>query len=247
MTSSTPASPAVRRFRFRLGPTLTTLVGVLVLVGLGTWQLQRLAWKENLIRVAEAGLAAPAIDLPAGADLAGLEFRHVTARGMYLHDAAVGFGLAAVGGLPGGRLLTPMRLEDGRVILVDRGWLPEPLLPPRTPAEMQPAGPVSINGVARWRGGLAPGWMAPANEPDKRRWFTWDIPAMEQTLGLALVPLTIVLERPDGSADLPKTEAVTIDLPNNHFGYALTWYGLAVALAAIYVLSSFSKPDAPQP
>ena len=245
--SSTPASPQARRFRFRLWPTLTTLLGVAVMVGLGTWQLQRLAWKENLIRDAEAGLAAPAIDLPGGADLAALEFRHVAARGTYLHDAAVGFGLSAVGGVPGGRLLTPMRLEDGRVILVDRGWLPEPLLPPRTPAELLPAGPVSVDGIARWRGGLKPGFMAPDNEPAKRRWFTWDIPAMEQTLGLGLVPVVIVLEHSEGPADLPKTEAVTIDFPNDHFGYALTWYGLAVALVAIYVLSSVSKPDAPQP
>ena len=241
--SSTLADREGRRFRFRLWPTVMTGLGVALMIGLGTWQLERLAWKTELIRTAEAGLAAPPIDLPPGADLAALEFRHVAARGTYLHDAAIGLGLTAVGGEPGGRLVTPLRLDDGRVVLVDRGWLPEPLLPPRTPAALQPAGTVSIDGIARWRGNQTAGWMAPANEPEKRRWFSWDYPALRQALGLDLVPVELVLEHGDGTADLPKAQPVTIDLPNDHLGYAITWYGLAVVLLVIYIMSSLSKPE----
>lgn len=224
-----------------------TGLGLALMLGLGTWQVERLAWKTNLIRHAEAGLAAPAIDLPAGVDLASLDFRHVAARGTYIHDAAVAFGLSAIGGEPGGRLITPMRLDDGRIVLVDRGWLPEPLLPPRTPAELQPKGVVDIDGIARWRGSGSAGWMVPSNEPEKRRWFSWDIQAMQQALGLDILPVEIVLEHSEGPADLPKAQPVTIDLPNDHLGYAITWYGLAVVLLVIYIMSSLSKPEAAEP
>lgn len=245
--SLTLAEAVPRHFRFRLWPTVMTVLGLALMLGLGTWQVERLAWKTDLIRHAEAGLAASAIDLPASADLASLDFRHVAARGTYIHAAAMAFGLSAVGGEPGGRLVVPMRLEDGRVVLVDRGWLPEPLLPPRTPAELQPEGVVGIDGIARWRGSGSAGWMVPSNEPEKRRWFSWDIPAMQQALGLDILPVEIVLEHTEGPADLPKAQPVTIDLPNDHLGYAITWYGLAVVLLVIYIMSSLSKPEAAEP
>ncbi|HEX6016069.1 MAG TPA: SURF1 family protein [Geminicoccaceae bacterium] len=250
--TATPANAAGRlhrrRFRFRLWPTLAALLGAAVLPGLGTWQLQRLAWKTDLIVRAEAGLAAPLVALPtAGADLEALDFRHVTARGVYLHDAAFAFGLSASGGEPGGRLVTPLRLDDGRVVLVDRGWLPEDLLPPNVPEALRPSGQVTLEGVARWRGGggRERGWMVPDDQPDRRRWFSWDIPAMERALGVPLLPVTLALERSKGPIGLPQAQRMAVDFHNNHLGYALTWYGLAAGLLVIFVLSSSAKPDEP--
>jgi surfeit locus 1 family protein len=249
--TATPADAAgrPRRFRFRLWPTAAAFLGVAVLLGLGTWQVQRLVWKTDLITHAEAGLAAPPVALPAaGSDLAALDFRHVTARGAYLHDAAFAFGLSASGGAPGGRLITPLRLDDGRVVLVDRGWLPEALLPPNVSEGLRPSGQVTIEGVARWRGGgLGRGWMVPADQPGRRRWFGWDIPAMERALGMPLLPVVLVLESSEGPAGLPQAQRVAVDFRNNHLGYALTWYGLAVALLVIFVLSSSAKPGEPAP
>jgi surfeit locus 1 family protein len=235
------------RRRFRLWPTLAVLPAVAVLLGLGTWQVQRLAWKTDLIGRAEAGLAAPPAALPAaGTDLAALDFRRVTAQGAYLHDSAFAFGLSASGGEPGGRLVTPLRLDDGRVLLVDRGWLPEDLLPPDVPQGLRPSGQVTLEGVARWRGGgLDRGWMTPADQPDRRRWFSWDIAAMEQASGMPLLPVVLVLERPEGRASLPEARRVAVDFRNNHLGYALTWYGLAAALLVMFVLFSSAKPGEP--
>ena len=113
--SSTPADVA-RRFRLRFWPTLATLVGLAVLAALGTWQLQRLAWKQDLIDRAEAQLAAAAAPVPAG-PLDGLDFRRLSAQGTYLHGAAFAFGLTAVAGEPGARLVTPLRLQDDAPIL----------------------------------------------------------------------------------------------------------------------------------
>jgi surfeit locus 1 family protein len=229
-----------------LWPTLATLAALIVLLCLGTWQLQRMAWKQDLIARAEAQLAAPALPLPPG-DLSGLDFRRVAVLGSYRHDLAVAFGFSAEGGRPGGRLITPLRLDDGRVILVDRGWMPEGLLPPDMPAGLEPEGPVALEGIARWRGDYARGWMSPADTPHLRRWYNWDLPAMSAAAGLPLEPLVLVLERSEGPEGLPMAERVSLDFPNDHLSYAFTWYGLALVLLVIYILFSFTKPGVRQP
>ena len=243
--SSTPAD-ADRVFRPRLWPTLATLAALIVLLCLGTWQLQRMAWKQDLIAHAEAQLAAPALPLPPG-DLSGLDFRRVAVLGSYRHDLAFAFGFSAEGGRPGGRLITPFILDDERVILVDRGWIPEDLLPPDMPAGLEPQGRLALEGIARWRGDYARGWMSPADTPDLRRWYNWDLPAMSAAAGLPLEPLVLVLERSEGPEGLPKAERVSLDFPNDHLSYAVTWYGLALVLLVIYILFSSTKPGVRQP
>jgi surfeit locus 1 family protein len=218
----------------------------MVLLYLGTWQLHRMAWKHELIAHAQAQLAAPAQPLPANG-LSGLDHRRVAAQGVYLHDAAFAFGFSAKGGRPGGHLITPLRLADGRIILVDRGWLPEDLLPPNVPTGLQPGAIVALEGVARWRGDATRGWMTPDDTPSQRRWYGWDIPAMGDTLGEAIEPLVLVLEHYEGPSGLPKAERVSIDFPNDHLNYALTWYGLALVLLVIYILFSVTKPHGRQP
>lgn len=234
-------SPAGRRFRLRFWPTIITMAGLLLLLGLGTWQAQRLAWKTGLIAQVEARLAEPPVPLPEpGADLSSFDFRRVEVRGTYRHDAAFAFGLQASGNEPGARLITPLRLDDGRVLLVDRGWLPEPLLPPNVPDGLQPEDTVARTGVLRLRGEVAASWLTPTSQPDRRRWFAWDMPALENALGMSLLPAVLVLERSEGSAGLPRTGPVRVELRNDHLGYALTWYGLAVGLLVIYLLFSFT-------
>ncbi|MDP9145777.1 MAG: SURF1 family protein [Actinomycetota bacterium] len=217
-----------------------------MLVGLGTWQLKRLGWKQELIGHAQAQLAEAALPLPADG-LAALDYRRVSASGSYLHNLAFAYGFFAEHGRPGGRLVTPFQSTEGRVILVDRGWLPEELLPPNLPAGLEPGGTVTVEGVARWRGATERPWMAPANTPQERRWFTWDVPAMGQALGRPIEPLELILERSQGPAGLPRAEPVTVDFPNDHLSYALTWYGLAVVLVVVYIMFSLTKPRAAQP
>jgi surfeit locus 1 family protein len=243
--SSTPAD-AGRVFRPRLWPTIATLAGLAVLLSLGTWQLQRMGWKRDLIAHAETQLAAAPTPLPAG-DLAGLDYRRVSAVGHYLHDRAFAFGFSAENGRPGGRLITPFALADGRVILVDRGWMPEDLLPPNVPPGLEPAGTVALAGIGRWRGDVRRGWLSPDDTPDLRRWYTWDVPGMARAVALSLESLELILERSEGAAGLPKAEPVTVAFPNDHLSYAFTWYGLALVLLAVYILFSSTKPGVRQP
>ena len=243
MNSAAAEGPRRQRFRLRFWPTLITLVGTAVLVGLGTWQLQRLGWKEGLIAAAQARLGQPprALTADLAPDLA--DYRHVTARGHYLHDRAFAFGLAANGNEPGAVLVTPFALQDGRVILVERGWLPETLLPPRVPAGLEPAGERAITGVTRWRPQPARNFVTPADEPQRRRWFAWDVPAMAAATGLPLLPVVLTLDASDGPAGLPKPDPVTPEFRNDHLGYAITWFTLAAGLVGVYLLSSLQRED----
>ncbi|MGE3290593.1 MAG: SURF1 family protein [Geminicoccaceae bacterium] len=238
--SSTPAE-AGRAFRPRLWPTVATLAGLALLLSLGTWQLQRLEWKRGLIGHAQAQLAAAPLPLPE-TGLETLDFRRVSLKGTYLHDAAFAFGFTAEDGAPGSRLITPFRLDDGRVVLVDRGWLPTDLLPPHVPAGLQIPGTITLEGIGRWRGSWHRTWFTPDDSPAQRRWYGWDIPAMAEATGLPLEPLEVVLERSEGPAGLPQAEPVSVDLPNDHLGYAITWYSLALILVVIYVLFSTNRP-----
>jgi surfeit locus 1 family protein len=239
----TAAAAGGRRFRPRPWPTLLTLAALAVLLALGTWQLCRLAWKEDLIARAEAGLKAPAAPLPPGPldDPAALDFRRVAARGAYLHDAAFAFGLTARAGEAGARLVTPLALADGRTLLVDRGWLPSALLPPAVPDGLEPAGEVVVEGVARDRSGGGRGPFQPADDPAGRRWYAWDLPAMAAAVGRPLLPVVLVAQPGPGGGPLPHAEPVVVDYSRNHLGYALTWYGIAAGLVAVYLAFSLQK------
>src|SRR3954452_3116036 len=113
-------SATLGRFRPQLVPTLTAVVGIVVLVLLGNWQLRRLAWKEDLIATTQARITAPAVPVPSdpAADYAALDYRHVTARGRFLGDRAFGFGFGARDGKGGAELVVPLQLDDGRTLLV---------------------------------------------------------------------------------------------------------------------------------
>ena len=242
-------SVAPARFSPRLVPTLTALVGIVVLVLLGNWQLRRLAWKEDLIATTQARINAPVVPVPADpdADYAALDYRHVTARGRYLGDRAFGFGFSAREDRGGGELVVPLRLDDGRTLLVDRGWVPSAMLPPATPPELEQQGEVEVAGVARYRGDYQRPFFQPADDPSRRRWFGWDLPTMAQAVGQPLLPIVLVAQGRPGDPPLPQPEPVSVDFPNDHLQYALTWYGLAAALAVVYLVSSFRKPDGALP
>ena len=196
--SSTPAD-AGRAFRPRLWPTLATAGRAGRSAGVGHLAAAAHGLEARSHRPRRGAAGRTGASSAGGRPVRpGLSAR--LGLGTYLHDLAFAFGFSAEGGRPGGRLITPFRLTDGRTILVDRGWIPEDLLPPNLPAGLQPAGTVGLEGIARWRGDAKRAWMAPDDTPASRRWYNWDIPAMAAALGLTIEPLEIVLERSEGSA-----------------------------------------------
>ena len=219
---------------------VTVLLAMLVLLGLGTWQMQRLAWKEALIAGREASLAQPPSTLPGDfaskGDAEAFEFRAVMAKGVFRHDLEQLFGAIARANVLGHHLLTPLVRDDGAAVLIDRGWVPADRVDPAKRPEGQLEGEVTIRGIARYRGEDQPGMFTPDNDPAKGQWYSYDLEAMALALGLDLLPVVIEADDAENPGGLPIGGRTRITLSNNHLHYALTWYGLAVALAGVYIL-----------
>jgi surfeit locus 1 family protein len=229
-------------FRPRLWPTLAALGALAVLLALGTWQVERLRWKEALIAEREAQLAAPPAPLPPGAeDWRAWDFRRVTVAGEFAHDREQLFGVAAIDGRVGHQVLTPLVRADGPAILVDRGWVPADQAHPAARREGQLEGRVEITGIARYRGSDRAGWFTPDNQPEQRLWYSYDLPALEAALGLELLPVVVEADATPNPGGLPLGGRTRLVLPNNHLQYAITWYGLAAGLLAIYLAFSLER------
>jgi surfeit locus 1 family protein len=237
----TPDAGALR-FRPRPWPTLAALGALAVLLALGTWQVERLHWKQALIAEREAQLAAPPEPLPAETDdWRAWDFRRVTVAGDFDHDREQLFGVAAVDGRVGHHVLTPLIRADGPPVLVDRGWVPADQAHPAARRQGQLEGQVEITGIARYRGDGRPGWFTPDNEPEQRLWYSYDLPALEAAVGLELLPVVVEADAMPNPGGLPIGGQARLALPNDHLQYAITWYGLAAGLVAIYVAFSLER------
>jgi surfeit locus 1 family protein len=215
---------------------IAAALGVILLVGLGVWQLQRLAWKEAMIAERDMRLAAAPVSLDQAlkdfeADRS-VEFMKVEAGGTFQHKGEA-FMLTTEGGVPGFEVVTPLASADGIVVLVDRGFVPEPLKDPAKRPESQPQGEVKVRGILRRHvGGRGP--FTPDNDPDDNMWYWWDIPAMLAYADVApdarVAPFVLHVQPGEGPRTLPDPVAVDESLANNHLQYALTWFSLAVLL-----------------
>lgn len=230
---------AAARFHPTLWPTLITVPTLLLLVGLGVWQLERLEWKEALIAERQSRSSQPAIALPADlADAARLQYLPVRVHGRFRHDREFYLAARTFEGQVGLHVVTPLVLADGRMLLVDRGWIPDGRRDPATRPEGQVAGEIELTGLVRLPGWAGMSWLKPDNQPEENLWFWIDPAAMAAAGGLDRVISEIYLdagpaENPGG---WPKGGQTRIDLPNDHLQYAITWFTLALSLAVIYVV-----------
>jgi surfeit locus 1 family protein len=225
-------------FRPSLVPTLMTVPAVLVLLGLGTWQVQRLHWKEGLIAQREAMVAAPPIAPPqTRAEAEQNEFRRVADEGALLNDREIYLAAASDSGESGYQVLTPLREPGGRVIFVNRGFVPLPLKDPTRRAAGELSGVVHIAGLLRVPPNEKPTFFLPDNRPDLDLWFWVDLPAMAHAAGVPdAAPFYIDADKTPNPGGWPRGGVTLLELPNNHLQYAITWYALAVALIVIYVV-----------
>jgi surfeit locus 1 family protein len=220
-------------------PSAITLCALLVLLGLGTWQVERLRWKEGIIAERQAALTAPPVPLPASLDAARrLEFRSVALQGEFLHDKELYLAATNDLGTVGKHVFTPFRLADGRIILVNRGFVPDDRKDPAGRAEGEVAGTVAIEGRIRIAAEGKPHWFVPDNRPDLNFWFYPDLAAMARAAGLSgVLPFYVDAGPAPNPGGWPKGGVTRLDnIPNNHLQYAITWYGLAIALVAVFVL-----------
>jgi surfeit locus 1 family protein len=236
---------ARRRFRPHFWPTAVTLVALAILLGLGTWQVQRLHWKEGLIADMTSRMAAPPIPLPRDLSDPALEYRPVRLTGRFLNGKELYVAARTHNGQPGLHVVTPMRLDDGRTVLVDRGWVPPERQFSVTRSKGEIDGTVTVDGVIRRGGWHGMEMFRPANDPAHNQWLWFDLPEMAAYDGLVNVVSRVYVAA--GPAKVPGGypigEPTRVNLVNHHLQYAITWYALAVALLVIYVLHQ-SRPVA---
>jgi surfeit locus 1 family protein len=220
-----------------VGPTLFTVAGLALLLGLGTWQVQRLAWKTGLIAARQEAVAAPAVPLPRTLDAArALEFHRVRAEGRLLNDREFYLHATDAGGDAGYHVVTPLALAGGGTVLVDRGFVPERLKAPATRAAGNGGGAVTLTGLLRLPQGKA-SWFVPDNQPARNEWFTLDPRAMAEAAGIAdALPFFVDADATANPGGFPVGGQTPLDLPNNHLQYAITWYALAGCLVIVYIL-----------
>lgn len=233
---------ATLRFRPTLWPTVFTVPVLLILLGLGTWQLDRLQWKEALIAERQAGFAAVATPLPADdAAARGLLWRRVSITGTFRHDQELYLAARSMRGNVGYHVLTPFDRTDGKTVLVNRGWVSNEKKDPANRAQGQAAGTVTLEGIAT-PGGQR-NWLTPENDAAKNVWLWTDIPAMAQQLGRPLQPVVVeALAAPANPGGFPIGGQTRIDLPNDHLSYAITWYLIAAGLIGIYIAYHLRRP-----
>lgn len=247
--SGAPALAAGRRrFRPSLWATVFAIPAILIMVGLGTWQVQRLAWKTDLIARVQERMAAPPAPLPPTLpDPAAVEFRPVTVTGHFLHDREILLVARPRQGQAGYEVLTPLvRADGGPPVFVNRGFVPMDRRAAGSRGAGQVSGEVTVRGVARLP--AEPGWLMPSNPPagaDRDAVWSWPDPAaMARHAGLdSIAPLVVEAlpgQAPDG---LPSGIEPRLELPNSHLQYAVTWYGLAATLLAVYVVFHIRRTD----
>jgi surfeit locus 1 family protein len=219
--------------------TVGSLAAFAVLIGLGVWQIERLHWKEGLIAQRGAAVSAPPVAVPRTLEAARpLEFHRVETRGRFLHDRELlVHGIERTHGDGGYLVMTPLRLDDGDVVLVERGWVPPEKRDAAARAQGNPPGEVAVDGLLRLPPPEKPSWFVPANDPAEGQWFWIDLPAMARAAGVPeALPFYVEAGPAPNPGGLPVGGQTRTELPNDHLQYAITWFSLAGALAVIYVI-----------
>jgi surfeit locus 1 family protein len=216
--------------------TVAVIPTLAILLYLGTWQLMRLQWKGALIDEFTSRATAEAVIPPAENRAAQMRFQRLRVSGVWMHDAEVQLTGRLFEGTPGYHVITPMRLDDGRILILNRGWVSQDY----RRAEARPLslddGRVKVEAILRLP--FRKGYFVPENDPDRDDWFTLkidDIATHHDLGGRIITTYSADVLRPDGPYTLPIGAAVEIDIPNDHWNYALTWFGIALGLIGVYL------------
>lgn len=228
-------------------PTLMTLLGIAILCGLGAWQMHRLSWKEDLLRQMDAELSKDASQIILDSeDFRGdSDLRRGSVRGTYDFEKQILVGPRTYKNLPGRHVYTPLRLEDGTYILINRGWVPNDWTfghetPESRDAAQKAAQSGGIIGMLRRKWDGSP--FTPDNKPEADKWYKPDTQAIAKAKNIpTLHDVLFMLEGGETEGDYPIAVSTKVTPPNNHLQYAIFWFTMAGTLAVIFVLRFLKK------
>ncbi len=226
-------------------PLLFTIVGLVILIGLGNWQMERKAWKADLISLVNKRIASPASSfediVKLSSNLNDIRFRPVTVRGVFDHTQERHYFLSYKGKV-GWHIITPLKTEDGDIVLIDRGFVPDKLkLRSRRPKGLVD-GPQMIEGLVRLS--EEGNYFSPKNDVRGNKWYVRDVLELYASLKGNLkrpLPFMIDQKRIETSGDWPLPGVTRVQFSDKHLGYALTWYGLALTLIGVFMAFAFSR------
>lgn len=227
-------------------PTLLTLAAMALLCGLGFWQLQRLEWKQNLMAQLDAEYEKDAAQVTLRPeDIEGdFDYRRGTLYGSYDFDKQILIGPRVYKNIPGRHVYTPLRLQDGSHILVNRGWVPNDWrFENETAAARALASEGKVTGLLRKDSERNP--FTPPNDPLKNAWYFPDVAEIARVKSIDnLRPGIFSLERQETEGDYPIPMTQRPDIPNNHLQYAIFWFAMAGIAFIIYLLRFWGKKNA---
>ena len=216
--------------------SLFTAIALAILIGLGIWQLQRREQKHELL----AKIAARAASAPAPVEILFVTgdyaaHRPATAHGTFDHAAESFVHAPRADTGPtrlGFKVITPFRLSSGGTILVDRGWVPLEAKDPSTRAKGEVEGELELEGILR--PSTKPAYFTPPPDLAQHLFYVRDVQAIAKYRGLTLAS-PLVFEASTRNEGGPEPLPSTLDIPDNHLNYAITWFGLAMVLLVIYL------------
>jgi surfeit locus 1 family protein len=217
--------------------TLLTILGVLVLCGLGSWQVQRLQWKQDILDKLEAAYNNP-IDNPAIAEMDEDSFTYGKIEGRFLFEKSILLGHTIKNETTGQFLITPLKIDQG-TLLINLGFnkYSEPLENHYLEAFSGEA--ITFTGIIR-----KPKWnsFTPENDPEKDTWYRLDISQIAKAKGLENpLPMAMYADSASKKFDGQYPNNERWQPNNNHMQYAFFWFTLAGALITIYCLRFLRK------
>ena len=219
--------------RRRIGFAAFMATVVVLVAGLGVWQLDRRAWKDDLIARIESRINDPPVPLPATIDdPEAWDYRPVTVEGYASCMETLQVSPRVRNGAVGAHAVWLIRRDDAPPVLANLGWTSQHRnLDCRRSGD--PVSPIVVTGIARPPEPV--GLFTPANDPATGQWFTIDPQAMAAALGSpSVLPVVVwAAATPDGWQPPPYPQPPGVDLPDNHLQYAVTWFSLAAILAVL--------------
>lgn len=229
---------ANRKIRLVLS-TVVVLAGLVVLVRLGFWQLDRLEWRRGKAAFTAQQLALPPLaltpDVELPADLTTLKTRRGAARGEFDFANQVALKLQNHNGVPGVHLIAPLVVGDGVAVLVDRGWIPQSEAAPERWTQFDEPGSADVSGFIRLTE-TAPNATEVAPAGPQSEWYRVDIDEIQAQMPYRLLPVYVLQSPVEGQAELPARVDPQFDLSEGpHLGYAIQWFIFAAILGGGYI------------
>lgn len=212
-----------------------SLLGIAVFTALGIWQIERRSWKLGLIDRVEHRVHAPPVAAPGPAawpsvNRAEDEYRAVRVTGRFANDRETVVEATTERGM-GYWVMTPLESREGFTVLINRGFVPSDRRDPATRADGQIGGETTVTGVMRMT--EPKGTLLRSNDPTANRWYSRDVEALAMARGLKTVaPYFIDADATPNPGGLPVGGLTVVSFYNHHLLYAVTWFGLALMLAA---------------